>query len=78
MPKTFDLAEFIKKTPTFDHERLKAGLKLAAELRRIRSKFPRGPRVSPLVRRRVRILDDLSSDPRLVQLSSLRRRKETD
>jgi hypothetical protein len=69
MPQKIDLAEILKNNPHVDPERLNAGLKLAEELRRSRSG---SKRARPFVRRRVRIVDDLQSDPRLVRLSSLR------
>ena len=70
MPQKIDLEKIIKNNPSIDPELLNAGLKLAEELRRFRFGNKRS---RPLVRRRVRIVDDLESDPRLTQLSSLRR-----
>ena len=71
MPQKIDLEELLKKNPNVDPERLNAGIKLAEELRRSRSGIKR---FHPLVRRRARIMDDLQSDPRLTQLSSLRQK----
>ena len=71
MPQQINLAELLSNNPKVDPERLNAGLKLAEELRKSRSGKKRA---RPLVRRRVRIIDDLQSDPRLTQLSSLRQK----
>jgi hypothetical protein len=71
MPQKIDLQEILKKNPNVDPERLSAGLKLSEELRQARSG---SKRARPLIRRRVRIVDDLRSDPRLTQLSSLRKK----
>lgn len=71
MPPKIDLAEVLKNNSDVDPELLNAGLKLAEELRRSRSG---SKRARPFVRRRVRIVDDLQSDPRLIQLSSLRKK----
>ena len=70
MPHKIDLTELLKNNPAVDVEELNRGLKLAEELRRVR---PVGiGRRSGVARRRVRIIDDLQSDPRVTRLSSLR------
>lgn len=74
MPQKLDLAELLKSNPNVDFERLMEGLKLAEELRQSRSNAPGRRRTHPIARRRVRIIDDLESDPRLTQLSSLRKK----
>jgi hypothetical protein len=71
MPQKINLAELLKNNPNVDPELLKVGLKLAEELRQHRSS---SKRARPFVRRRVKIIDDLQSDPRLTQLSSLRQK----
>lgn len=73
MPQKIDLEELIKNNRNVDPVRLAEGFKLAEELRR--SRGVQGSRRSrPFTRRRVRIIDDLQSDPRLTQLSSLRQK----
>lgn len=71
MPQKISLAEILKNNPRVDPDKLKEGLRLAEELRK---RAGVRPKIHPLIRRRMRIVDDLSSDPRLTQLSSLRQK----
>ena len=66
MPKTIDI-EMLKKNPLIDLGKLEESQKLREEI--LRGGGVRGPRISPTPgRKRVRIIDDLSSDTRLVKL----------
>lgn len=71
MPKPIDI-ELLKKNPKIDLGKLEASQKLREDIRQTGG--IRGPKTMPaLRRRRVRVIDDLSSDTRLVKLSSKQR-----
>lgn len=65
-----DLKDILSKSPHIDLEAVGRNLEL---LRILRSQgiVPRPKLLSPFERRRVRLMDDLSSDPRVVRLRSL-------
>lgn len=64
MPHKIDLSEIAKKNPHFDMAALEEAQKLRENLREFATKKHRGW----TTRRRVRIDDDVSSDPRVVRL----------
>lgn len=66
MPKKIDLSEIAKKNPHVNLEELEEGRKLRQNLRQAGTERRRG--TLPNNRRRVRIDDDVSSDPRVVRL----------
>ncbi len=71
MPQVIDLVEIASKNKSVDLERLAEGRRLTQELRQARSGVLRDKRARPLTRRRIKIIDDLDSDPRLTRLASL-------
>jgi hypothetical protein len=75
MPQTIDLADIAGNNPLVDLQSLEKSRKLTQELRGAR--LPgglRSKRSHPLIRRRVRIIDDLANDPRLTRLASLKKK----
>jgi len=67
MPKPIDI-DMLKKNPRVDLGKLEESQKLRDSIQQ--SGGTRGPKCAPtLNRRRARIIDDLSSDARLVKLS---------
>jgi hypothetical protein len=67
MPKPLDI-DMLKKNPRVDLGKLEESQKLREEI--LQKGGVRGPRLSPAFRRkRARVIDDLSSDTRLVKLS---------
>jgi hypothetical protein len=75
MPQTIDLADIASNNPSVDLQSLEKARKLTQELREARSSGSfRDKRARPLTRRRIRLIDDLASDPRLTRLSSLKKK----
>jgi len=67
MPKPIDI-DMLKKNPNIDLGKLGESQKLRDNIRQTGG--TRGPKTAPVFRRkRVRVIDDLSSDTRLVRLS---------
>jgi hypothetical protein len=67
MAKNIDLTEIAENNPLVNVERLEEARRMREKLRQIGS--PRGRRpLSPSERRRVRIEDDILSDPKAIRL----------
>ncbi len=72
MPKNIDLKDIAEKNPQVNIEELEEGRELRKNLRHP-SAAKRRHTTFPVDRRRVRIDDDVSSDPRVVRLQRPKR-----
>ncbi len=68
-----DLKELLKNNPQINIEELNKGLKMAEDLRSTGMRTRPNRSIRPLIRHRVRIMDDLESDPRVTRVLALNR-----
>ncbi len=69
MAKPINLDEIVRKHPNLNVEQVQKALELLDELRKA-GVVPVARSGTTLIRRRVRLMDDLDSDPRVVRLRS--------
>jgi len=68
MPRQIDLVDIADKNPRVDLTKLEEGRTLRENLRRTNLRGANQRLAFPFHRRRARIVDDVSSDPRVVRL----------